>query len=86
MWQRLYCAHGVVFQTDGWTPLHIASQNGHVECVRALLDRGAAINQATVGCTIWMAEYCSGLCVCGDVREAPCMRVQLVWRAGMKRG
>ncbi len=52
MWQMLYCTHCVVLQTNGLTPLHIASHVGHVECVRALLDRGAAINQAMVGCTI----------------------------------
>ena len=43
-------------QTIGATPLLIASQEGHVECVRALLDGGAAINQATVGsscCKCW---------------------------------
>jgi hypothetical protein len=50
-------------QTSGATPLFIASQSGHVECVRALLDRGAAINHAKVGCTIRMAKYCGG-CVC----------------------
>ncbi len=38
-----------VLQAIGSTPLYIASQNGHVECVRALLDGGAAINQARVG-------------------------------------
>ncbi len=41
----------VVWQTDGPTPLYIASQEGHVECVRVLLDMGAAIHQAAVGCT-----------------------------------
>jgi hypothetical protein len=51
---------------DGWTPLHIASPNGHEECVRALLDRGAAINQAKVGCTFWTAEYCGG-CMCAGM-------------------
>jgi ankyrin repeat protein len=39
----------VVLQTTGTTPLFIASQKGHVECVRALLDGGAAIDQARVG-------------------------------------
>ncbi len=58
--------HGVVLQTSGATPLCIASHEGHVECVRALLDRGAAINQATVGCTVWTAEYC-GDCVCAGM-------------------
>jgi hypothetical protein len=65
--------HGVVLQRNGATPLYMASQNGHVECVQALLDRGAAINQATVRYPTWMALR--GLYVCGEVREAPCMRV-----------
>ena len=29
---------------DGWTALMVASQEGHVECVRMLLDRGAEVN------------------------------------------
>jgi hypothetical protein len=42
------CVCRVVWQTNGTTPLYVASCNGHVECVRALLDRGAAINQTAV--------------------------------------
>ncbi len=38
----------LVLQTNGMTPLYIASHEGHVECVRALLDGGAAIDQAKV--------------------------------------
>jgi hypothetical protein len=33
-------------QTDGTTPLYIAGQEGHVEVVRALVELGAAVNQA----------------------------------------
>jgi hypothetical protein len=56
----------VVLQTGGATPLYIASENGHVECMWALLDFGAAINQTTVGCAVWTAEYCEG-CVCAGM-------------------
>ncbi len=37
-----------VVQGDGRTALISASQNGHVETVCALLDAGAAVNQAAV--------------------------------------
>ncbi len=50
----------VVLQKTGATPLYVASQNGHVECVRALLGGGAAINQAEVGCASSMARHCGG--------------------------
>ena len=33
---------------DGATPLYIASEEGHVEAVRALVELGAAVNQAAV--------------------------------------
>ncbi len=33
-------------QSDGWTPLHAASLDGHVDVLRALLDAGALVNQA----------------------------------------
>ncbi len=32
---------------DGLTALHLAAQNGHVESVRELLGKGAAVNQAS---------------------------------------
>jgi hypothetical protein len=54
-----------VLQTDRTTPLHSASQNGHLECVWALLGGGAAVNQATVGSTSSMARHCGVLCVRG---------------------
>ncbi len=55
-------------QIDGVTPLLAASFSGHVECVRALLGWGAAINQAAVGCAGSIALLC-GACGCGDVWE-----------------
>jgi hypothetical protein len=55
-------------ETEGGTALYVASDSGHVECVRALLDGGAAINQATVRCAMSLREprvrgYV-GSCVC----------------------
>ncbi len=61
----------MAWQTDGRTPLLVASQEGHVECVRALLDGRAAINQAAVGSTISMARRRVGLCV--GVSMAACV-------------
>jgi hypothetical protein len=62
MWHEglLWCECRVVLQTDGATPLFMASQKGHVECIRALLDGGAAINQANVGCAGSLALPCGG--------------------------
>jgi ankyrin repeat protein len=31
---------------NGWEPLHQAAFSGHLACLRELLDRGAAIDQA----------------------------------------
>ncbi len=67
----------VVLQTSGFTPLLIASGNGHVECVRALLGGGAAINQAEVGCESSMARHCGGYSR-GDPWEPCRAHVQLV--------
>ena len=68
----LRCEWRVAWQTDGSTPLFIASENGFVKCVQALLDGGAAINQATVGCASSMARHREG-CVCGFTWELACM-------------
>jgi hypothetical protein len=62
------CECRVAWQTNGATPLFIANQYGRVECVRALLDGGAAINQAMVGSTSSIARHCGG-CVRGSVWE-----------------
>ncbi len=48
----------VVWQTNGWTPLLAASDNGHVEVVRALVVAGAPVNQADVG------DHCGDCCCC----------------------
>ena len=78
----------MVLQTDGATPLYIASETGHVECVRVLLGGGAAINQAMVGCTSPMARHC-GDCVRRDAWESACVHAckagRLCWDAGRCR-
>jgi ankyrin repeat protein len=78
----LSCECRAVLQTDGGTPLHSASYSGHVECVRALLEGGAAINQAAVGCAGSMARNCGG-CGCWASWKAACMHA---FAAGWMRG
>jgi hypothetical protein len=81
------CECRVVLQTDGATPLYIASQNGHVECVRALLGGGAAINQANVSCAGLIAGHRGGLCVWGSLGACghACKCFELAGCAGMAR-
>ena len=71
------------WQMDGATPLYIASETGHVECVRALLSGGAVINQEKVGCTSSIARHC-GDCVRRDAWESACVHACMAGRcAGM---
>ena len=37
---------GFVLQ-KGWTPLDIASENGHLEIVKSLIEAGANVNHTT---------------------------------------
>jgi hypothetical protein len=77
------CECRVVLQTWGATPLHIASECGHVECVRALLGGGAVINQADVSFAGSMARHRRRI-VCGDVCELACLHAfAAAWYAGM---
>jgi hypothetical protein len=46
------CTSGTA-QSDGWTPLCMASEEGVVEMLKALIVAGAAVNQATV-CGVMM--------------------------------
>jgi hypothetical protein len=64
-----WCECRVIWQTDGATPLLTASYNGHVECVRTLLGKGAVIDQAMVGRACSMARHRGGLCVWGRVGD-----------------
>jgi hypothetical protein len=69
----VYSVCHVVLQASGASPLYIASKKGHVECVRAVLGAGAAVNQATVGCARSMARRCGGT-VCGGAGQ-PALRL-----------
>ncbi len=67
---------GVLLQADGATPLYAASEWGHAECVRALLNRGAAINKAMVGFACPIALHGLG-CVGGHLWEPACALARL---------
>ncbi len=47
--------HICLLQANGATPLFAASSNGHVKAVRALIDAGASVSQASV--SVQMVEW-----------------------------
>jgi ankyrin repeat protein len=49
----------VLVQNDGRTALHCASMNGHEECVRLLLDRGACLDVVDV--SSWLVVHTYGM-------------------------
>ena len=67
-------------QTDGATPLFIGSLHGHVEAVRALVELGAAVNQAKVG----LLEVSLGLVLCTDLAVCGLCVSVLLWGAGIR--
>jgi hypothetical protein len=54
------CVRVFGWQTDGFTPLYAASQEGHVEVVMALVGAGAAVSQADVR-EDWSGCWCLGV-------------------------
>ena len=47
----------------GWSPLHRASLNGHLDIVRALIEAGASISQATKVGTVLVNQCHCTTCV-----------------------
>ena len=48
---------------DGWSSLHIASFNGHLDIVRALIEAGASISQTNKVGTVLVNQCHCTTCV-----------------------
>ncbi len=64
------CTCAVRVQTNGATPLFVASEHGCIEAVRMLLDVGGAVNQAMVCGFVHFGggqrDKCDVLCESGE--------------------
>lgn len=58
IWCESLCAQ------DGWTALHLASQEGHADVVRVLIEANAYINQQNKVIYSMHAEHMVELAVC----------------------
>ncbi len=66
------CLHGYLCVQGGWTALYAAAREGHLECLKELLDRGAAVDHA---------DKVRGACLCPATQ--PCC---LAHRGGLETG
>ncbi len=83
-WYALRALSGVA---DEWLDTGIHRQPERARGVRAdAVGSGRGNQPGDGGLPNLDGKVLRGLCVCGDVREAPCMHVQLVGCAGMARG
>ena len=57
-----------LYSQDGWTALHMASQEGHVDVVCALIDANARVNQQTTLLDVSIAKL--AVFICSD-RQCP---------------
>ena len=55
------------YSQDGWTALHKASQEGHVDVVRALIEANARVNQQTTVFNVSIAKL--AVFICSDRRS-----------------
>jgi hypothetical protein len=68
-WHVMGGGCGIAAQASGATPVYVASLNGHVEVLRALLVAGAAVNQAAVSVYHSVWENVGAGCVLCEVTE-----------------
>ena len=74
--------YACLWQSNGITPLYVASQNGHVDAVKALVRAGAVVNQAMVrtgGLNMPCTES-EPVCVCMRVHVLSCVDDRLAVR------